>query len=58
MGKNRDFEPISGSGIDDWCNVECRKHFDRGIGVITLSGGPFIVTVGEDETQRISESCL
>jgi len=30
-GKNRDFGPIYGFGIDDCWTVECRQHFDSGV---------------------------
>ena len=30
-GKNRDFQPTSGFGIDHCCTVACCQHFDHGI---------------------------
>ena len=35
-GKNRDFRPISGFGIDHYCTVECRQHCDGGVCYSTL----------------------
>ena len=40
LGKNREFQPLSGFGIDHCSTVACRQHFDGGVQIIALMRRP------------------